>query len=108
MYAVTVAAQPAGQTCSVTQGAGVAEAMVTSVALSCANIVTFTVTASSGASGSLSPSGAVTVNQSGNQGCVATPAAGFAVDQWLLDGAPAQSGGMFIRLPTSLQTTRSQ
>jgi hypothetical protein len=92
-YAVTVAAQPAGQTCSVAQGAGVATTQVTGVTVTCINIVTFTVTAGSGANGSISPSGTVVVNQAGNQGFVATPAAGFAVDQWLLDGTPVQSGG---------------
>jgi hypothetical protein len=97
-YAVTVAAQPAGQTCSVAQGTGVATAQVTGVMVTCTNIVTFTVTASSGANGSISPSGAVVVNQAGNQGFVATPAAGFAVDQWLLDGTLAQSGGSVYML----------
>ena len=97
-YAVTVAAQPTGQTCSVGQGTGVATAQVTGVTLTCANIVTFSVAASSGANGSISPSGAVTVNQSGNQGFVATPAAGYVVDQWLLDGSPVQSGGSVYTL----------
>jgi hypothetical protein len=97
-YAVTVAAQPAGQTCSVAQGMGVATVQVTGIVVTCTNIVTFTVTASSGANGSISPSGAVVVNQAGNLGFVATPAAGFAVDQWLLDGTLAQSGGSVYTL----------
>ena len=43
-YSVTVKTNPSGQTCAVSGGSGtVASANVTSVAVSCANVATFTV-----------------------------------------------------------------
>ena len=43
-YAVTVGTQPAGQTCTVSNGSGtVASANVTNVAVSCANVPTYTI-----------------------------------------------------------------
>jgi environmental stress-induced protein Ves len=93
VYAATILTQPAGQSCSITQATAVATTDVTSVAVTCADIVTYTITAGSGANGSVSPSGAVVVSSGGGQGFVATPAAGYAIDQWSLDGTPVQSGG---------------
>jgi 6-phosphogluconolactonase (cycloisomerase 2 family) len=70
-YAVTVATQPTGQTCTVTGGAGTAMANVTNVAVAC------TSNASSG--GYTSPAGAVTIAANhgtlGTVSTVATPAA---------------------------------
>ncbi|PJE16226.1 hypothetical protein, partial [Legionella sp.] len=42
--------------------------------------------------------GAVIVNQGGNQTFTATANSGFAVNQWLLDGALAQTGGTTYQL----------
>jgi hypothetical protein len=93
VYAASVLTQPAGQNCSVSQGTGIATTSVATVALTCANIITYTVTASNGANGSIAPSGAVVVNGGGGQAFVATPITGYAISQWLLDGTPVQIGG---------------
>jgi hypothetical protein len=47
---------------------------------------TYTVTASAGSNGSISPSGAVTVNQGSNQTFTITPNSGFAVSSVTVDG----------------------
>jgi hypothetical protein len=47
---------------------------------------TFTVTASAGSNGSISPSGAVTVNQGANKTFTITPNSGFAVSSVTVDG----------------------
>jgi len=49
--------------------------------------VNYTITASAGANGSISPSGAVTVAQAANQSFTITPAAGYAVNVVTVDGA---------------------
>jgi len=49
-------------------------------------IDTYTITASAGANGSISPSGAVTVNHGSNQNFTITPDAGYHVDDVLVDG----------------------
>lgn len=92
-YAVSILAQPAGQTCSLAHAAGTATTSVTDVALTCANIPTYTLTPGSGGNGTIAPSSAVVVNSGASQGFVATPDAGYGVDQWLLDGSPVQNGG---------------
>jgi parallel beta-helix repeat protein len=48
--------------------------------------VTFTITASAGANGSISPTGAVTVNQGSSQTFAITPNSGFAVSSVTVDG----------------------
>ena len=50
---------------------------------------TFTITASTGSNGTISPSGAVTVNSGGNQTFSFTPATGYQVAGVLIDGASA-------------------
>jgi len=92
-YSVTVLAQPAGQTCAVLNGSGVAQSNVTNVALTCSNILTYTIVPSAGANGSISPNVPVLVNQGGDITFVATPDVGYSVSQWLVDGAVAQAGG---------------
>ena len=47
----------------------------------------YTITASAGANGSMSPSGAVSVNGTANQAFSITPASGFSVADVLVDGA---------------------
>jgi hypothetical protein len=49
-------------------------------------IDTFTITASSGANGSVTPAGATTVNYGGSQGYTITPATGYHVVDVLVDG----------------------
>jgi hypothetical protein len=51
-----------------------------------ANTVTFTITASAGSGGTISPSGAVTVNQGSSPNFTITPAPGFAVSSVTVDG----------------------
>ncbi|HXS82443.1 MAG TPA: hypothetical protein VN896_06935, partial [Methylomirabilota bacterium] len=50
-------------------------------------INTFTITASAGSGGSISPSGAVTVNSGANQSFTISPSSGFHVVNVLVDGA---------------------
>jgi len=92
-YTVTVFAQPSGQTCSVADGSSTASADVTNIAVTCVTIPTFTLTASSGPNGSIAPSGSVKVNGGASQSFVATPSAGYGIQQWMLDGAVVQNGG---------------
>jgi hypothetical protein len=49
--------------------------------------ITFTITASSGSNGTISPSGAVTVNYGASQAFSFTPATGYQVSSVLVDGA---------------------
>jgi hypothetical protein len=58
----------------------------------------FTVTPSAGANGSLSASGPQSVNPGGSVFLTASPAAGYRVDQWLVNGAPVQNGGTTFTL----------
>jgi len=51
------------------------------------NVTTYTISASAGAGGSISPSGSVSVMQGASQTFTITPAAGYAVDTVLVDGA---------------------
>jgi hypothetical protein len=97
-YAATVFAQPAGQSCSVSNATGPVKADVTGVTVACSTIMTYTLTAGSGANGSIAPAGPVSVNGGGSQGFVAIPNASYVVNQWLLDGAVAQSGGATFTL----------
>jgi peptidoglycan/xylan/chitin deacetylase (PgdA/CDA1 family) len=62
--------------------------------------LTYTVTSSAGANGTVDPSGIVTVDHGTDQLFTATPDAGFEVDQWLLDGSPVQTGGTSYTLST--------
>ncbi|MET0497726.1 MAG: hypothetical protein ABW106_05570, partial [Steroidobacteraceae bacterium] len=98
VYAVAVATQPAGQTCTVLQGTGIAQTQVTNVTVLCVDIVTYTLVPSAGTNGSISPSGVVTVNSGDSSSFVATPDSGYAIDQWLLDGSLVQSGGAIFTL----------
>jgi len=52
-----------------------------------AAVPTFTITASAGANGSISPSGSVVVNQGASQAFTITPNSGFAVSSVTVDGA---------------------
>ena len=56
-------------------------------------LLTFTVTPSAGANGSISPSTAQTVNSGGSVGFTATPNSGYTVNQWLVNSVAVQTGG---------------
>jgi len=53
--------------------------------------ISYTVTATSGANGSISPAGAVSKIAGSSQTFTATPQTGYAVDQWFLNGTPVLS-----------------
>jgi hypothetical protein len=57
------------------------------------NAKTYTLTATAGSGGTISPSGSVTVNQGGNQTFTATPDNGKMIDQWKVDGNVVASAG---------------
>jgi hypothetical protein len=97
-YAVTVLTQPAGQTCTVTQGSGPATQAVTSVAVACANIPTYTLTPTSDTNGAISPGTPQVVNSGGSLTLTGIPNAGYAVNQWFVDGSPVQNGGSVFTL----------
>jgi hypothetical protein len=92
-YSVTMSAQPLGQSCSIADGASTATANVADIAVTCSSILTFTLTATSGANGSISPTGSQTVNRGAGPSFVATPNVGYGVYRWLLDGTLVQTGG---------------
>jgi hypothetical protein len=56
-------------------------------------IQTFTITASAGANGSISPSGAIVKNYGTSQQFTATASTGYEVDKWSVDGGDVQTGG---------------
>ncbi len=56
-------------------------------------IQTFTITASAGANGSISPSGAIVKNYGTSQLFTATASTGYEVDKWSVDGGDVQTGG---------------
>lgn len=77
---------------------GVKLPIVVQVVQSSVPISQFTITPSAGVNGSISPSTAVTVTSGGSQTFTATPNAGFAVNQWLVDGVLVQTGGSTFTL----------
>ncbi|MCX6345300.1 MAG: hypothetical protein NT018_09550 [Armatimonadetes bacterium] len=66
---------------------------------------TFTITASAGANGSITPSGAVVVNQGSNQTFNITPNAGYAIAQVTVDGA--NQGAIATYTFSNVQTTHT-
>jgi len=61
-------------------------------------VQTFTVDASAGAGGSITPSGASTVNYGGYLFLQATPSTGYGVDVWKVDSTTVQTGGLSYEL----------
>jgi hypothetical protein len=51
------------------------------------------ITASAGPNGSISPSGTISLYEGDSQQFTATPASGYVVDSWTVDGSVVQSGG---------------
>jgi len=66
----------------------------------------FTITASAGSGGSISPSGTITKAAGTSQTFTATPNASFSVNQWLVDGGVAQNGGTSYTL-SNIQSNRT-
>ena len=64
----------------------------------------YTITASAGAHGSISPSGTFSRDYGSSQLFTATPSAGYEVDTWSLDSSPVQSGGATYTLPNITAT----
>jgi hypothetical protein len=78
-YAVTVLSQPVGQTCTVANGTGtISGAHVTNVSVTCAS-TTYTVGASAGTGGGISPASA-TVKHGATTSFTVTPATGYSID----------------------------
>ncbi|HIK95888.1 MAG TPA: hypothetical protein EYG03_28415, partial [Planctomycetes bacterium] len=65
----------------------------------------FSVVASSGAHGDVSPSGLVEVTQGADQTFTANPAADFFVDRWFVNSNAVQTGGTSYTLP-NVQSSR--
>lgn len=61
----------------------------------CNNTTTFTIAASAGANGSISPTGSVSVNKGGNKTFTLTPASGYTVNAVTVDGASVGSVTMY-------------
>jgi hypothetical protein len=73
----------------------------------------YTINASAGSGGSISPSGSITKNSGDSQVFTATPNANYTVNQWLLDSGAVQTGGTSyslnnIQSPHSVQVTFTQ
>ena len=56
-------------------------------------LLTYTITPSAGANGTISPSTAQTVNYGSSLTFTATPSTGYMVNTWSLDGTVVQTGG---------------
>ena len=61
-------------------------------------LLTYTVTPSAGANGTLSPSTAQTVNYGSSLTFTATPNTGYMVNTWSVDGTVVQTGGTTFTL----------
>src|SRR5208283_5009466 len=60
-----------------------------------ATVTSYTITASAGANGTISPSGAVTVNSGGSQTFSFTPATGYQVSSVLVDGTAVTTASSY-------------
>ncbi|MBX3740541.1 MAG: C39 family peptidase [Akkermansiaceae bacterium] len=65
----------------------------------------YTITATAGTGGTISPSGNVSKNAGGSQTFTASPNANYMVNQWLVDGTVAQTGGNSYTL-SNIQANR--
>ena len=70
------------------------------------NTPSYTISASAGSGGIMSPSGSFTKNASETQTFTAFPYANYEVNQWLVDGAVVQTGGSYYTL-SNIQTSHS-
>ncbi len=62
---------------------------VTDISIAEPDVTTFTITASAGAHGTISPSGEISVDEGEDQAFTITPASGYSVDHVLIDGSSA-------------------
>ena len=69
-------------------------------------VTSYTITASAGSGGSISPSGSITKNAGDSQAFTASPNANYVVNQWLVDGGVVQTGGTGYTL-SNIQANRS-
>jgi hypothetical protein len=67
-------------------------------------IPTFTISASAGAGGSISPSGTVSVNYGSNQSFTVTPNTGYQIVSVLMDGVPATAPYTFFNVVSNGHT----
>ena len=58
--------------------------------------VQYTITASAGSNGTISPSGSVLVNKNASQTFTITPASGYAIDTLTVDGAAATAASSYV------------
>ena len=84
-YAVTVSAQPAGQTCSVAAGTGTANADVGTVQVTCATAVTYAV---GGTVSGLPPSASVVLQDNGGDDLTVSADGAFTFPTKVASGAP--------------------
>ena len=70
-------------------------------------ITTYTITATSGANGAVSPSGITTVNSGGSQVYTVTPNAGYHFDTLTVDGNSASLTGLNTYTFTNVQTSHT-
>jgi hypothetical protein len=91
-YHIGVHFQPAGQACSVGNITGTALADVSNVVVSCRDATGYTINASAGPHGTISPSGTVSVSSMSNVEFVATPDPGYVVDSWQVQGGGSATG----------------
>ena len=68
--------------------------------------LTYTINASAGSGGSISPSGSFSKNAGDNQAFTGTPNANYVVNQWLVDSGVVQNGGTGYTL-NNIQATHS-
>src|SRR5207302_1801788 len=69
---------------------------------------TCVVTPNAGANGSINPSAPKTVNSGDSLTLTATPTNGYTVDQWLVNGSVAQTGGNSFLLSNVTSNTSVQ
>ena len=66
----------------------------------------YTITATAGTGGGISPSGGITKNAGESQAFTASPSANYVVNQWLVDGGAVQTGGTSFTL-NNIQASRT-
>ncbi len=72
-------------------------------------IKTYTITATAGSNGSITPSGSVSVNHGANASFTITPASGYQIDKVLVDGTPQGAIGSYtFSAVTSTHTIEAQ
>ena len=95
-YDVTVPASVTNGTLNISFTTVVDNAKISAIEIAPATVsTTYTITASAGTGGGISPSGTVNVASGGNQTFTITPAAGYAISAVLVDGTPIGAAGSY-------------